>query len=112
MRRKPTKTSTQRTRGQTCLVCSREFTTTAKAGKRKFCGTCPYCGTYDNGSANSRLATSAEIQLCEQDGHEWKRTDQSKDGNRYVCQRCGDWMLLKRTRSDSIDCLWTKNDGR
>jgi len=76
----------------TCMVCFREFRVKQHEGRSKYVGTCPYCVTYDNGTAFGRLSTNAELALCEEFGHEWVLT---RDGV-YKCQRCGYWEKRKK----------------
>jgi len=88
------------TKQRTCMVCSREFAV-KRVGKTQYSGTCPHCGTYDNGTSRARLATNAERKLCALDGHEFVTS-----GDREVCARCGHWEELRRTDSTSIGQAW------
>lgn len=90
----------------TCVICSREMTVT-QCSRNRYSGTCPYCKTYDNGTARGRLVTNAESSLCDADGHEW-----TWNRNRRTCKRCGHWEELVRTDSPSIGYEWMIVDSR
>ena len=92
-----------RTRQDTCEFCGREFTKRQSKKRGRFHGTCPHCGTYDNGSSNSRFTTSHEREHCRKNGHDWK-----SQGDRWVCSTCGHWETTRVV--DGVEYLVEQRD--
>lgn len=83
---------------RTCEVCQREFTAVRSKLKRNIAGKCPYCGTYDNGTANGRLSLEMEYVQCEENDHSWrpyKKPDWLARPERYgSCSRCENCRMI------------------